>query len=246
MSNGWKESASAWIAAVGDRGDFSREFVLDVPMMERVGANRFATALDVGCGEGRFCRMMQQRGIRTVGIDPTEALISRARELDRGGDYRVGLAEAMDLPDGAFELVVSYLTLIDIRDVAAAVREMARVLRPGGRLLIANLTSFNTAAVGGGWTRQANGEPRFIIDHYLTERVQWVSFSGIRIQNWHRPLGFYMSLLIAEGLNLRYFSEPAPIGGEPAKADLYRRVPWSLVMEWEKPRLLEHALAEGG
>ena len=227
MSNGWKESASAWIAAVGDRGDFSREFVLDVPMMERVGANRFATALDVGCGEGRFCRMMQQRGIRTVGIDPTEALISRARELDRGGDYRVGLAEAMDLPDGAFELVVSYLTLIDIRDVAAAVREMARVLRPGGRLLIANLTSFN-------------------IDHYLTERVQWVSFSGIRIQNWHRPLGFYMSLLIAEGLNLRYFSEPAPIGGEPAKADLYRRVPWSLVMEWEKPRLLEHALAEGG
>lgn len=235
MQNGWDESAAAWIADMGDRGDFNREFVLDVPMMERVRAKSYANALDVGCGEGRFCRMLQACGIRTVGIDPTDALLARAHELDSGGDYRPGHAEAIDFPDHTFELVVSYLSLIDIRDVDVAIREMVRVLRPGGTLLIANLTSFNTAAVGGGWTLEANGEARFCFDHYLTERVEWVEWRGIRIQNWHRPLSRYMSILISEGLNLRYFSEPAPMGGESAKVDRYRRVPWSLVMEWEKP-----------
>jgi SAM-dependent methyltransferase len=235
MRNGWEESASAWIADMGERGDFSREFVLDAPMMESVRAKRCSTALDVGCGEGRFCRMMQTSGIQTVGIDPTEALISRAREHDTDGDYRVGRAEAIDFADQTFDLVVSYLSLIDIADVASAIREMVRVLRPGGRLLIANLTSFNTAAVGGGWTREASGDLRFSIDHYLTQRAVWVARRGIRVQNWHRPLSFYMSLLIAEGLNLRYFGEPAPIGGESAKAERYERVPWSMIMEWEKP-----------
>jgi len=45
--------------------------VLDPVMMERVGQGRFASALDVGCGEGRFCRMLSAAGVRVTGIDPT-------------------------------------------------------------------------------------------------------------------------------------------------------------------------------
>jgi ubiquinone/menaquinone biosynthesis C-methylase UbiE len=149
-ANGWEESASAWIADMGDRGDYGREFVLDRPMMERIRARKFATALDVGCGEGRFCRMMRDCGIHTVGVDPTDAFIQQARHRDPQGDYRIGRAEVLDLPDAAFDLVVSYLTLIDIPDIAAAISQMARVLRPGGTLLIANLNSFLTASVSGG------------------------------------------------------------------------------------------------
>lgn len=85
MSNGWVESASAWIASMGDRGDYAREFVLDAPMMERVRAKEFEVALDIGCGGGRFCRMMQACGIRTVGVDPVETLIQHARYLDSQG-----------------------------------------------------------------------------------------------------------------------------------------------------------------
>jgi hypothetical protein len=65
--------------------------------------------------------------------------------------------------------------------------------------------------------------------------VQWVSWRGIRIQNWHRPLSTYLSLLLSNGLELRHFSEPAPNErAEPAKADRYRRVPFFLIMEWQK------------
>jgi SAM-dependent methyltransferase len=235
--DGWDESAAAWIAEMGERGDYSREFVLDAPMLERARAKVFGTALDVGCGEGRFCRMLQKLGVRTIGIDPTNALVERARDLDPHGDYRIGRAEALEFPDRSFDLVVSYLTLMDIPDVERAISEMVRVMRCGGTLLVANLTSFNTAAVGGGWERQATGEFRFSIDHYLRERAEWAMWRGIRIRSWHRPQSRYMSLLLAQGLTLRYFSEPAPSGGDPATAERFARVPYFLVMEWEKPEL---------
>ena len=125
MSDGWAESARAWIADMGEKGDFGRACVLDRPMLERVGDGRFATALDVGCGEGRFCRMLAERGIRTVGIDPTEELLRQARHRDPKGDYRIGRAESLEFPDFSFDLVVTYLSLIDIGDIARAIAEMA-------------------------------------------------------------------------------------------------------------------------
>src|SRR5262249_53571592 len=67
--SGWAESAAAWIADIGEEGDYGRACVLDRPMLERIHGRRFATALDVGCGEGRFCRMLQVAGIATVGIE---------------------------------------------------------------------------------------------------------------------------------------------------------------------------------
>jgi SAM-dependent methyltransferase len=206
-------------------------------MLERARMRPVARALDVGCGEGRFSRMLRAAGIPVLGIDPTDALLETARARDPGGDYRLGRAEAIDAPDGAFDLVVSYLTLVDIPDAAAGMREMARVLAPGGTLLIANLNGFGSASVApsGGWLRDERGRESFCIDEYLTERQHWIEWSGIRICNWHRPLSFYMAALLALGLQLTYFSEPLPNGGDEAKAARYRRVPYFLVMEWRKP-----------
>lgn len=235
VSDGWDESAAAWLTQIGEDGDYGRRFVLDAPMLARIRERGFKTALDVGCGEGRFCRMMQAAEITTVGIDPTEALIARARELDPRGDYRLQRAEALDVAAGSVDLVVSYLSLIDIPDLSRALARMIEALRPGGTLLIANLTSFNTASIPDGWTKEPDGTRRFYIDNYLEERAAWVSWRGIRIRNWHRPLGTYMTLLLDAGMQLRHFAEPAPTGGDPQKRDQYRRVPYFLIMEWQKP-----------
>lgn len=246
QGGGWNESAEAWVREMGDEGDFARRFVLDAPMLERVATalstskdefGEAATALDVGCGEGRFCRLMQAQGLRTVGIDPTQALVARARERDPAGDYRIGQAETMEVQPGAFDIVVSYLSLIDIPDLARAALAMSRALRPGGRLLIANLTSFNTAGMPDGWYHERDGQPRFSIDRYLEERPVWVTWRGIRVRNWHRPLGAYMTAFLTNGLELRHFAEPVPSGGDPAKVERYRRVPWCHIMEWQKPAL---------
>jgi hypothetical protein len=44
-----------------------------------------------------------------------------------------------------------------------------------------------------------------------------------------------MSAFLGAGLRLNHFDEPPPVGGDPAKAERYRSVPWYVVMEWEKP-----------
>ncbi|WP_240902860.1 class I SAM-dependent methyltransferase [Caulobacter sp. SLTY] len=234
MTDGWDDSAAAWVASMGSQGDWSREFVLDAPMMERVRAAQPTTALDVGCGEGRFCRMLRAEGIDAIGIDPTAALLDTARRLDPEGDYRPGRAEALDFPDASFDLVVSYLTLIDIPDAEAAIGEMTRVLKPGGRLLIANLNSFVSAGMNLGWSDLADGRRAYALDGYLDERAEWVAWRGIRIRNWHRPLSRYLSLCLANGLSLTHFAEPAAQGGDPGMAARHRRAPWFVLMEWRR------------
>lgn len=236
MGDGWTGSAQAWIASQGAGGDWTRTHVLDRPMLARIDAGTFHSALDVGCGEGRFCRMLRARGLSTIGIDPTEALIAAAGTRDPDGDYRIGAAEVLPFGDGAFDLVVSYLSLIDIADLAGAIGEMTRVLAPGGALLIANLTSFSTASANGsGWVRDETGNRlHFAIDHYLESRAEHVSWAGIAIENHHRPLSTYMGLLLAAGLRLTHFAEPRADDGDPARKALYDRVPYAFVMEWRK------------
>ena len=58
VSDGWAASAMAWIVEQGEDGDYGRRFVLDAPMRARIEGRGFRNALDVGCGEGRFCRIM--------------------------------------------------------------------------------------------------------------------------------------------------------------------------------------------
>ncbi len=230
--SGWDDSAQAWIASQGETGDKTRQYVLDAPML--AAARGHARALDVGCGEGRFCRMLRAEGIDAIGIDPTEALIAEARRRDPAGDYRIGRGEALDFADGAFDLVVSYLSLIDIPDASGALAEMVRVLAPGGTLLIANLNGFATAGLEAGWSTLADGRRGYVIDDYLSVRSAWTQWSGIRIKNWHRPVSFYMQALLAQGLTLRAFDEPPMIG--PADlAEKYNRAPYAMTMVWQKP-----------
>jgi 2-polyprenyl-3-methyl-5-hydroxy-6-metoxy-1,4-benzoquinol methylase len=236
MGNGWESSAQAWIDSMGERGDWGREHVLDPVMNDRVARGGFATALDVGCGEGRFCRRLKALGVAAVGIDPTEQLLAAARARDPDGDYRLGRAEQLEFEAHSFDLVVSYVTLVDIPDYRAAIGEMARVLKPGGSLLVANLTGFTSACCDRGWVRDGEGRhDHYPVDRYLEEFSLWITWAGIRIRNWHRPLSAYMAAFLENGLQLKFFSEPAPVSGDAAHQARARRVPWFVVMEWGKP-----------
>ncbi len=150
-----------------EAGDFARKYILDHIMIERALDAEPQTALDIGCGEGRFCRMLRKYSIQAIGIDPVEPMIRQCQQQDPDGTYISAFAENLPFEDACFDLAVFYLSLIDIDDVHAAVGEAERVLRPGGRLLIANLTSFFTSNGTIGWITGDDGNRYHPLGTYL-------------------------------------------------------------------------------
>ncbi len=100
--------------------------------------------LDVGCGTGYFTRQMARsaapRG-SALGVDPDQVAIAQARRATRlsNCEFSEGTAEALEMPEGTFDVVVSSLMIHHLPESlrAQAIAEMFRVLRPGGRVLIA-------------------------------------------------------------------------------------------------------------
>ena len=233
---GWGTSAAAWIRLVDD-GDPSRELLLDAVMRRLCGEVSGRRVLDAGCGEGRFSRLLARDGGHLTMVDATREMVRTAHERRLlATDSVRASAAALPFHEQSFDLVVSYIVLVDIPDFRRAITEMARVLAPRGRLGAANI-SFMSAATG--WVRDADGNRlHYPIDNYFDERPQRFAWGGVDITNWHRPLSAYMEAYLSAGLLLREFLEPRPVDDslrrDPRFEDWYR-VPNFTVMSWEKP-----------
>ena len=93
--------------------------------------------LDVGCGTGRLALALAERGARVWGVDPSEDMLRQARALAGANvGLKRGRAEALPFKDGWFERAV-LRTVVHLIDRGLALPELARVLAPGGRALIA-------------------------------------------------------------------------------------------------------------
>jgi SAM-dependent methyltransferase len=235
--SGWTASAQAWINRI-DTFDLARQVLLDAPMLRLCGPLVGQTVLDIGCGEGRFCRMLSEHGAVTVGLDPTVPLLDTAQTRHPGGKYAIGSGEDLPFEDDAFDVAVFYLTLIDIPDFRKAISEAARVLKPGGRLVIGNLACHASTSPTG-WIRDEDGKKLYFpIDYYSDELTQLVEWAGIRVINYHRPLQWYMEAFLGCGLILKEYLEPVPSSEQIAQnpdLEYERRVPYVVAMLWEKP-----------
>ena len=96
--------------------------------------------LDVACGTGVLARTAAARvgaSGAVIGLDANPDMLAVARRLDTSIEWLHGRAEALPLPDASVDAVVSQFGLMFFDDRVAALREMQRVLRPGGRLAVA-------------------------------------------------------------------------------------------------------------
>jgi SAM-dependent methyltransferase len=96
--------------------------------------------LDIATGTGWAARRIAGRGATVTGVDFGAGVIEAAKELSNGAgiDFRVGDAEALDFPDHSFDAVISTFGTMFARDAEAVASELARVVRPGGRVSLAN------------------------------------------------------------------------------------------------------------
>lgn len=99
-----------------------------------------ACVLDVGCGTGRLLRKAARRwpAARLIGVDPAEGMIEIARRLTPSAGFLGGSGEAIPLPDAVVDIAFSTISFHHWENQAAGVREVARVLRPGGRFCLAD------------------------------------------------------------------------------------------------------------
>ena len=125
------------------RGTSPDEVAARAAYLDLLGIRPGQTVLDVGCGSGVVTRDMARRvspGGRAVGLDPSAEFLTIARELSREAgldsvaEFREGSALALPFSDGEFDVAVAATVLVHVPGAAAAVPEMVRVVRPGGRI----------------------------------------------------------------------------------------------------------------
>jgi ubiquinone/menaquinone biosynthesis C-methylase UbiE len=106
------------------------------------------SALDAACGTGRQAGVLHELGCSTVGVDQSESMLAIACEKLPDVRFEVGDVEHLPFDDDQFDLAVVSLALCHLADPGDAVVELARVLRPGGVLVITDPHPFG-AVLGG-------------------------------------------------------------------------------------------------
>jgi SAM-dependent methyltransferase len=108
----------------------------NVAAVDRLGLGKEDRFLDLGCGLGAALEHAMSTGAEVSGLDPSPAMVAKARERVPGAEVREGSAEAIPFSNDAFTVALSVATFHHWADQEAGLREVRRVLGPGGRLMI--------------------------------------------------------------------------------------------------------------
>ena len=114
-------------------------FDIDEPVMRDVlDALPPGDAVDAACGTGRYSLHLAERGHRVVGVDVSAEMLDAARARVPNAEFRAGSIDGLPVADGSADLVVCGLALAHVPTLAPVMTEFARVLRPGGHLVISD------------------------------------------------------------------------------------------------------------
>jgi ubiquinone/menaquinone biosynthesis C-methylase UbiE len=246
----WPELAEWYDAKQGDTGDLWHRELIDPTLLSLVGEVRGKRLLDVACGNGYLARRFAREGASVAGVDASAPVIALAQARERaeplGVTYHVGDAGSLSMfGDAAFDLAVSNMALMDMPEIDGPFREVARLLRPGGRLVASLCHPCFDVPESSSW---------------LFERKEYVStvsrrvgryrraFEGsslwsvpgrpeFRTRMYHRPLSAYVRGLWAAGLAVTAMEEPdgsAEFRTASPQAEAIREVPLHLVLEARK------------
>lgn len=190
LRDAWEDQAANWARWARAPGhDSYWTFHRDALLSSLPAPGRLT--LDIGCGEGRVTRDLRGLGHRVVGVDVAPSMVAAARAADPEGDYMEADAAALPFEDGAADLAVAFMTLMDMDDMAGAIREIARVLEPGGALVATVVHPLNSATL----PRADDETPRLTIHAYRAPRAYSDSIErdglAMTFQSFHYSLEDY-------------------------------------------------------
>lgn len=163
---------------------------LEVDLVERYGAGK--DVFEVGCGTGLILHRVQQFARTAAGIDLSGGMLAKAAA--RGLDVAQASATALPIATASVDVAYSFKVLAHIPDIEGAMREMARIVRPGGWVLAEfyNARSIRRLVKAlkppTAVSEQTNDEHVFTryddaaaIRRYLPPELEWVTSRGIRV-----------------------------------------------------------------
>jgi ubiquinone/menaquinone biosynthesis C-methylase UbiE len=154
---------------------------VEAAMRDALGAGPFKFLVDLGTGTGRTLELFADRYARGLGIDVNQAMLAYARaKLTKGGrthaQVRHGDIYALSLADRQADAIIMHQVLHFLSDPSLAIREAARVLAPGGRLLIVDF-----APHGLEFLREVQAHERLGFAHELV--ANWMSEAGLSVKS---------------------------------------------------------------
>ncbi|MDQ3944164.1 MAG: class I SAM-dependent methyltransferase, partial [Actinomycetota bacterium] len=199
-------------------------------VLEALGPVDGMRILDAGCGPGLLSRELVAGGAASVvGVDASARMVDLATQNVAGPvEFRVhDLAEPLSwLDDGSFDVAVMALVIHHLDDRSAALREIARFLRPGGRLVI------STHHPTGDWVGQGGS-------YFAVEKISETWSRGWQMTYWRQPLELTCREFIAAGFLIEGLYEPRPSEElrqrYPDAAEKLSREPGFIVFRLFKP-----------
>ena len=234
MRASYDDVADAYGAWFADRP------LLDDPVMiELMGDVAGRRVCDLACGEGRGARWLAAQGARVVALDVSADLLALARRRER--DEHRGIAYVRADAQGAdalaaetFDAVMCNMALMDVPALEPTVRGAARMLRPGGRLVLSVTHPCFKAPRAGELVDHADGSWRRTVGGYFQEgRWERPGRDGAWLPRvaYHRTISTYVNALADAGLVLERLRE-VPVADQ---SPVWREVPQVLYMRCRKP-----------
>lgn len=156
---------------------------LDRQLLDRFAASvrDLGPTCDMGCGPGHVARYLHAQGVQICGVDLSPAMVEQARRLTPGVEFRQGDMLRLDIADETWAGIVAFYSIIHVSraDLVRALRELWRVLRPGGFLLLAFHVGDDTIHLDDWWGQSVSVDFFFFRS---TEMTGYLLSAGFEIE----------------------------------------------------------------
>ncbi|MET0663519.1 MAG: class I SAM-dependent methyltransferase [Ilumatobacteraceae bacterium] len=248
----WNANAASWTELSRAGFDVYRDLVNTPAFFAMLPAVAELSGLDLGCGEGHNTRLLAERGADVVALDIADAFVAAAAECGgRGVRFVIADGAALPFASGSFDFVTAFMSLMDVGDPESTLREVERVLEPGGFVQFsvvhpATATPIRRWLLDGSGRREALAIGDYFVEGPITERWTFGA-APIDVRERHQPftityarrtLSGWVNAVLAAGLSIEAIAEPhadeETALDRPEVADT-RIAPYFLILRARKP-----------